>query len=61
LEPVIALWDEIVTLFGTEQQARKFLVQKRPELQNQPPLYYFEHAQLEVVANLIDAMREMLP
>ena len=61
LEPIIALWDEMVTLFGTEQQARKFLVQKRPELQNQPPLYYLENAQLEVVANLVNAMREMLP
>ena len=61
LEPILALWNNAVVLFGNEKRAQRFFVQNRPDLQDRSPLYYFENAQPMVVANLIDAMREMLP
>ncbi len=61
LRPIADLWRDLAATFGGEENARIFLGLRRPELMDQPPLYYLERGEPEIVQNLVNAMREMLP
>jgi len=61
LQVIADLWRDLSATFGGEENARLFLSLRRPELMDQPPLYYLERGEPEIVQNLVDAMREMLP
>ena len=61
LQVLADLWRDLSTAFGGEENARIFLSLRRPELMDQPPVYYLERGEPEIVQNLVDAMREMLP
>jgi uncharacterized protein (DUF2384 family) len=57
----VELWDNLVSLFGDEEDARAFLTQQRPELRGQSPVHYLEEGRPDVIRNLVLAMRESLP
>jgi len=61
LQVIAQLWRDLATTFGGEENARLFLSLRRPELMDQPPVYYLERGEPEIVQNLVKAMREMLP
>ena len=61
LRTIVALWDDVLNLTGDETHGRLFLKHKRPELQGNSPLYYFQEGRPNVVRNLVFAMLEMLP
>ncbi len=61
LRVIADLWSDLATTFGSEANARIFLGIRRPELMDQAPLYYLERGEPEIVQNLVNAMREMLP
>jgi hypothetical protein len=61
LRPIADLWRDLSATFGGEENARLFLSVRRPELMDQAPLYYLERGEPQIVQNLVDAMREMLP
>ncbi len=61
LQVIASLWRDLSTTFGGEENARIFLSLPRAELMDQAPMYYLERGEPEIVQNLVDAMREMLP
>ena len=61
LRTVAVLWHDLTAAFGGEENARVFLKLNRPELINETPLYYLQRGEPEIVQNLVNAMREMLP
>lgn len=61
LRVVADLWENLLILFGNEEDARLFLNKPRPELKSRTPLYYLENGRPNVVLNLVFSIREMLP
>ncbi len=61
LRELVELWQNVVSLFGDEADARAFLFEERPELRGKTPVKYFEEGRPQVVRNLVLAMRESLP
>ena len=61
LQVIAGLWRDLSATFGGEENARIFLGLRRPELMDQAPVYYLERGEPEIVQNLVNAMREMLP
>ena len=55
------LWQELLILFGTEENARLFLASQRPEIRGRTGISYLEEGRPKVVLNLVWALREMLP